>query len=115
MPAVGLLDCLALNCQLAGLFAGLVAAMWLAAQLSGESDAAGWEVTSLDLEPKFRPDILCDVLRSRQAFQAASRELEHCFTGEIQKALQDVLEFQRLALKPNASPARGVEPGDLGN
>ena len=28
-------------------------------------------------------------LRSRQAFQAASRELEHCFTGEIQKALQD--------------------------
>ena len=28
-----------LNCQLAGLFAGLVAAMWLAAQLSGESDA----------------------------------------------------------------------------
>ena len=81
MPAVGLLDCLALNCQLAGLFAGLVAAMWLAAQLLGKAmprllelfsgtgsigrafREAGWKVTSLDLEPKFRPDILCDVLR----------------------------------------------------
>ena len=63
-------------------FAGLAAAVWLAVQplwgktmprllelFSGTGSIgrafreAGWEVISLDLEPKFRPDILCDVLQ----------------------------------------------------
>ena len=64
------------NLELACLLGGLAAFIWLAFQPPEESadaeatgsigrafEAEGWEVVSVDLDPKFRPTVCCDVMQ----------------------------------------------------
>ena len=65
---------------------------------------AGWEVTSLDLEPKFRPDILCDVLRwdFRAAFPTSTRR---CGSSRTRRG-----GSSRRGCPTSTSPTAATEP-----
>ena len=77
-------DCVICNLEVACLVAGLVAFIWFACD-PGKEDAEasralqwtgsigrafaarGWEVVSVDLDPKFQPTICCDVMELDEA------------------------------------------------
>ena len=79
---MSLKECLLCNLELACLLGGLAAFIWLACQppekartprllelFSGTGsigrafEAEGWEVASVDLDPRFRPTVCCDVMQ----------------------------------------------------